>query len=76
MVLTGDVIGICDLDTATVCKPTRDFLAAAEKEKRIISVAQDLPKSFVICRERGEILIYLSQLSVSTLLRRMETIEP
>ena len=71
-VITHDeIIGIFDLDSATVSKRTRDYLAKAEKEKKVITVSYDLPKSFVVCRnKKGEDKIYLSQLSSSTLLKR------
>ena len=51
------VIGIFDMDTSTVNKATRDYLTKAEKEKKVIYVNFELPKSFVeigraSCRER------------------------
>lgn len=75
VIRSATVVGICDLDTATVAKPTRDFLAAAEKQGRVVTVTTDLPKSFVVCAEKDGIRVYLSQLSVSTLLRRTELME-
>lgn len=65
-----DIIGIFDLDKSTVSYKTRDFLAQAEKEGRIVNVSAELPKSFVICRENGEIRIYICQLAPVTLIRR------
>ena len=49
LVKTSDVIGIFDLDNTTVSKNTRDFLARAEKKGRVVNVAADLPKTFVVC---------------------------
>ena len=67
-----EVVGIFDLDNTTGSHITRKFLADAEKAGRVISVSDELPKSFVVC---GSIStkIYLSQLSAQTLLKRSET---
>ena len=75
LVKTKDIIGIFDLDTATVAKPTRDFLSKAEKEGRVINVTYELPKSFIVCKEDNEIKVYISQLSSTTLLKRAGNID-
>jgi len=63
---TEDITGIFDLDKTTVNKATRDFLTKAQKENRVILTSYDLPKSFIIAKEK----IYLSPLNTSTLLKR------
>ena len=63
---TEDITGIFDLDKTTVNKATRNFLAKAQKENRVILTSYDLPKSFIIAKEK----IYLSPLNTSTLLKR------
>jgi len=67
------VIGVFDLDNTTGSHITRSFLGDAEKAGHVISVSEDLPKSFVVCDENSETKIYLSQLSSQTLLKRAET---
>lgn len=68
-----DVIGIFDLDNTTSSHITRNFLAQAEQEGRVVNVSEDLPKSFALCRnELGGVIIYISQLSSATLLKRAE----
>lgn len=68
---TDDIIGIFDLDTATISKSTRDYLAKAEKSGDVINVTTELPKSFIVCREKdGKRKIYISQISSSTLNKR------
>ena len=47
----ASVIGIFDLDNTTGSKITRKFLENAEKDGRIVSVSDELPKSFVVCCE-------------------------
>ena len=71
MLRTDEIIGIFDLDNASVSKRTRDFLSRAEKEKKVITTSYELPKSFVIASsKKGETKIFLSQLSSNTLLKR------
>ena len=68
------VVAVCDMDNTTSSPATRAFLSRAEREGRLRAVFDDLPKSFVICREPGEeqTTVYLSQLSPATLLKRAE----
>ena len=65
-----DIIGIFDLDTATVSKRTRDYLAKAEKAGIVIYVSTELPKSFIVVQKEGKQKIYISQISSATLLKR------
>ena len=71
-VITFDeIIGIFDLDTTTVSKRTRDYLAKAEKEGIVENVCYDIPKSFIVSRDKnGNDRVYISQISSSTLLKR------
>jgi len=64
------VVGIYDLDNCSASHITRDFLKKAEQAGQIINIAEDIPKSFVITQEHGEVTIYLSQLSTTTLQKR------
>lgn len=66
VVKTDDIIGIFDMDTSTVNKSTRDYLSKAEKEKKIVNVNYELPKSFVVCEDK----IYVCPLNTATLLKR------
>lgn len=66
-----EVIGIFDLDTSTVSKHTRKFLNKAEKEKKVINVSYELPKSFILCSNgKKDKRVYISQISSATLNRR------
>ena len=71
-VITFDeIIGIFDLDTTTVSKRTRDYLAKAEKAGIVENVCYDIPKSFIVCKDKnGNEKVYISQISSSTLLKR------
>lgn len=70
-VITHDeIIGIFDLDNTTISKNTRSYLNIAEKERRVLTVSEELPKSFIVCERKGEVKVYLSQISCATLLKR------
>lgn len=76
VIRTEDVIGIFDIETSSVSKRTRDYLSKAEKNGEVINVAEDLPKSFIVCKNKNkkEKKVYLSQISSATLCRRSEYI--
>ena len=67
-----DVIGIFDLDNTTSSHRTRAFPERAEREGELVDVSMDVPKSFVLCQSELGTMVYLSQLSPATLLRRAE----
>ena len=69
-----EIIGIFDLDNASWAYKTREFLEQAEEEGRAVWLGDDLPRSFVLVgRKNSPPKVYISQLSSSTLLRRMES---
>ncbi len=73
LVKTDDIVGLFDLDNSTVSAKTRDFLKTAEKEKKVVYVSYELPKSFCVAKEKGSIKVYISQMSTSTLRKRLDT---
>lgn len=70
VVRTDDIIGIFDMDTSTISKWTKDYLSSATKNKRVINVSMELPKSYIVCNEDDEIKVYVSQISSQTLMKR------
>ena len=71
VIVFDDIIGIFDLDNTTVSKNPRDYLAKAEKAGIVENVCYDLPKSFIVCRNKeGENKVYIAQISSTTLLKR------
>lgn len=73
VVRTDEVVGIFDIDNTTVSKHTRKYLAEAEKQKKVVNVSTELPKSFVVCNKNGNEKVYISQLSPTTLIKRFST---
>ena len=60
---TEKIVAMFDIDACTVSKKTRDFLAAAQKNGEVINVSYELPRSFVVCNDKGKTSVYISQLS-------------
>lgn len=74
MIPVKNLIGIFDLDHASWSKRTRAFLASAEKEGVVLDICGDIPRSFVVCdHPYHPQIVYLSQLSSSTLQKRAES---
>ncbi len=73
VVRSDSIIGIFDLDITSQSHLTRKYLSAAEKAGQIINAAEDIPKSFVVCRDGEKTGVYLSQMAAATLLRRAES---
>ena len=73
MVRKQDVIGVFDLDNTTWSFRTRRFLEQAEQEGRVITVGDDLPRSFVLIQEgNGPPAVYITALSPAALSARAE----
>lgn len=69
LVKSDDIIGIFDLDNATVMKSTREYLKKATKNKKVVNVSYDLPKSFIVSAE-NDYTVYISLLSSATIASR------
>ena len=68
IVVKEEIIGIFDMDTATVSAQTKKFLAKAEQKNEIRYSDSDIPKSFIICLEKDHSQkILFSRISASAL---------
>ncbi len=68
-----DIIGIFDLDTATVSKITKDFISENQKKGNIIYSDSDLPRAFLLVEEDEDFKVRLSRISTSGLKIRAES---
>lgn len=66
------ILVIFDMDTATWSRHTRNYLTEAEKAGKVFVITDELPKSAVVCQERKDFVVYISQISSRTLLKRLE----
>ena len=65
------VVGIFDMDNATLSAITRKYLNKKQRDGLVESAIEELPKSFVLYFENGEYKVCFSQLSTSALKGRM-----
>ena len=66
-----DVIGIFDMDNATLSSVTRKFLSGKQKKLMVETAAVEIPKSFILFEENGLYKICFSPLSSASLRGRM-----
>ena len=71
----SDIVGIFDADTATVSSITKKYLSAQNAKGCVQFASEELPKSFILFRNRKKkrYEICFSQLSTSALLGRVES---
>ena len=69
VIIEDDIIGIFDLDKTTISPITKNFLSQSEKNGKVCSVNNDIPRSFVLT-ENG--MIYISQISSQAITARAE----
>ena len=69
----SSVVGIFDMDNATLSSVTRKYLNGMQKEGLVESAIDELPKSFVLYFENGEYKICFSQISSTALKGRMSS---
>ena len=68
-----DIIGIFDLDTATVSKITKKYISENEKTGKVEYTDFDLPRSFVVYgKSKSDTKIKLSRISSVGLKQRVE----
>ena len=76
VVRTEEIIGIFDMDNATVSRASKRYLAMDVKAGRVVNITGELPKTFVVCGDReGKITVYISQISSATLRKRTTFID-
>ena len=71
VIKTKDIVGIFDMDNTSVSKHTRNFLSNSEKKKQVVNVSFELPKSYIVCFDGEKETVYISQISPSTLIKRL-----
>ena len=52
MVKDSEIIGVFDIERATVSQDTREYLRTAAARKRDVSCTEEIPRSFVVTFDR------------------------
>lgn len=73
VVSTKNIIGIFDMDRCTVSGLARNYLTKAQQTGCIVNVSEELPRSFIVSLENNRNVVYISALSPSTLLKRIQS---
>ena len=75
VVNTKNIISIMDLESSSISKYSKEFLKTAEEEGFVKNVSEEIPKSFIICEEKGQSVIYLTNISTKALAGRIRKSE-
>ena len=67
VVRKSEIIGIFDFDTATVSRNTKKFLKNEEKKKQLENAFHDMPRSFILTKEKTVV----SELNTATVKSRI-----
>lgn len=70
-----DIIGVFDIEKSTISNITRDYLRKQERDGRVITIVNDMPKSFIVVMKENNTFVYLSSISPVTLKKRFEGTE-
>lgn len=68
----SDIIGVFDIENSTISNITREYLKTSEKNGHVITIMDDMPKSFIVTTKNKETYVYLSSLAPSTLKKRFD----
>lgn len=66
------ILGIFDLDNTSYSQHSRNFLKEAENQGEVVTITDDLPKSFVLTEEFGMNRVYLTQFNSAALEKRLK----
>lgn len=72
VVNTKNIISILDLESTSVSKYSKEFLRIVEEEGFVRNVSEEIPKSFVICEEEGQSVVYITNISTKALAGRIK----
>ena len=72
IIRTKSIIGIFDMDNATLGADTRAFLKATEKKGNLELSKEEIPKSFILYGKDDVAAVCISQLSTMSLASRIK----
>ena len=70
VVKDSEIVGFFDIDHCSIERKTRLFFAKNEKLGKVVNVAEDLPKSFVVVAGGKEKTVIVSGIATATLKKR------
>lgn len=67
-VLADDILGVFDIEGTSASRITAEFLSKSQKQGRIYSVTNEMPKAFVVCTD----YTYITNVSYLTINKRLK----
>lgn len=67
-----EILGIFDLDTATISKHTKKYISNLQKKGFVEYTDFDLPRSFLVYGKKGNMRVKLSRISSPGLNQRID----
>ena len=67
-----DIIGVFDIDSAGSAESTKEFFKRKGEELGVVSLSNDLPKSFLLCADEYTDRVYITGLSVDSVKKRFD----
>lgn len=71
IVFLNDILAIMDIERTTTSNNTREFLKKCEEKGQVVTVSNEIPKSFILTVRNGKQTVYLSPISAATLKKRV-----
>ncbi len=68
-----DIVAVMDMETSSTSRITQDFLR--QRKNEVVSVNDELPKSYVVIHKDGKTVLYISPISSQTLVKRANNIK-
>lgn len=66
-----DIIGIFDIESASISASTNGLFRRKEEEHGVVNVSNDLPKSFILCDGEYSDTVYISGISTDSIKKRL-----
>ena len=67
-----DIIGIFDMESATVSQATNGFLRERQDSFGVVNVSNDIPQSFTVTYDGSGTMVYMSGSSSQSLMKRIK----
>ena len=67
----NSIIGIFDIEIASISQETKDLFKRKEEEHGVVSLSNDLPKSFILCDGEYSDTVYLTGISTESIKKRL-----
>lgn len=71
VVNTDNIIAMMDLESSSISKYSKEFLRIVEEEGFVRNVSDEIPKSFIVCENDGQSVIYITNISTKALSKRV-----